>query len=109
MLNSAKPNGCVDPCPPVRNRYFYGKLLDVAQFDIEQSYMNGKRWLLNRLFSGYGVICGLNVQLGPDNQRSRVTPRPSIDKHGHEIMVWQPAGAQPLPPPPPAPSPPAPP
>lgn len=112
MLNNAKPNGCVDPCPPVRNRYFYGKLLDVAQFDIEQSYMNGKRWLLNRLVSGYGVICGLNVQLGPDNQSIVVTPGLAIDKCGHEIMVCQPSVPLPLPPPaqpPPTPPPTAPP
>lgn len=32
MLNNTKPDGCVDICPPVRNRYFYGKLLDVFHF-----------------------------------------------------------------------------
>jgi hypothetical protein len=105
MLNNAKPNGCVDPCPPVRNRYFYGKLLDVAQFDLEQSYLNGKRWLLNRLVSGYGVICGLNVQLGPDNQSIVVTPGLAIDKCGREILVCQPSDPQPLPAPPPQPPP----
>lgn len=99
MLNHAKPNSCVDPCPPVRNRYFYGKLLDVAQFDLEQSYLNGKRWLLNRLVSGWGVICGLNVQLGPDYQSIVVTPGVAIDKCGHEIMVCRPSDPQPLPPP----------
>jgi hypothetical protein len=100
MLNNANPNGCVDPCPPVRNRYFYGKLLDVAQFDLEQSYLNGKRWLLNRLVSGWGVICGLNVQLGPDNQSVIVTPGLAIDKCGHEIMVCRPSYPYPLPAPP---------
>jgi len=100
MLNHAKPNGCVDLCPPVRNRYFYGKLLDVAQFDLEQSYFNEKRWLLNRLVSGWGVICGLNVQLGADNQSVVVTPGLAIDKCGHEIMVCRPSDPQPLPPPP---------
>lgn len=100
MLNN-EPNGCVDPCPPVRNRYFYGKLLDVAQFELEQSYINGKRWLLNRLVSGYGVICGLNVQLGSDNQSIIVTPGLAIDKCGREIMVCHPSEPQPLPAPPP--------
>jgi hypothetical protein len=100
MLNNAKPNGCVDLCPPVRNRYFYGKLLDVGQFDLEQSYLNGKRWMLNRLVSGYGVVCGLNVLLGPDNQSIVVSPGVAIDKCGHEIMVCQPSGPQTLPAPP---------
>ena len=48
---------------PVRNRYFYGKLLDVFHFELEQSYFNAKRWRLNRRVFGFGVICGLDVQL----------------------------------------------
>ncbi len=102
MLNNVKPDGCVDICPPVRNRYFYGKLLDVFHFELEQNYFNAKRWLLNRLVSGYGVICGLNVQLGSDNQSIIVTPGLAIDKCGHEIMVCQPSQPWPLPAPPPA-------
>ena len=46
---------------PKRNHYFYGKLMDVAQFNKEQSYLNHKRWLLNRLMFGGGIICGLKV------------------------------------------------
>lgn len=102
MLNNVKPDGCVDVCPPVRNRYFYGKLLDVFHFELEQNYFNAKRWLLNRLVSGYGVICGLNVELGSDNQSIIVTPGIAIDKCGHEIMLCRPSDPQPLPPPPPA-------
>ena len=100
MLNNVKPDGCVDVCPPVRNRYFYGKLLDVFHFELEQNYFNAKRWLLNRLVSGYGVICGLNVQLGSDNQSIIVTPGIAIDKCGHEIMLCQPSPPQSLPAPP---------
>jgi hypothetical protein len=40
---------------PVRNRYFYGKLLDVHQLEMEQEYFNAKRQLLNRLVTGPGV------------------------------------------------------
>jgi hypothetical protein len=101
MLNNAKPNGCVDLCPPVRNRYFYGKLLDVVHFELEQDYFNAKRWMLNRLVSGYGVICGLNVQIGPDNQSIVVTSGLAIDKCGREIMVCQTSDPQMLPAPPP--------
>lgn len=78
-------------CPPVRNRYFYGKLLDVFHFDMEQKYFNEKRWLLNRLVSGYGVICGLNVTLGSDGQSVVVSPGVAIDKCGKEIVVCQPS------------------
>src|SRR3970282_1579003 len=45
---------------PTRNRYFYGKLLTERHFDLEQRYFNRKRWLLNRLTLGSGVICGLH-------------------------------------------------
>ncbi len=105
MLNHAKNDGCVDICPPVRNRYFYGKMLDVFHFELEQEYFNRKRWLLNRLVSGYGVLCGLNVQLGSDGQSIVVTPGIAIDKCGHEIVVCQPSDPVPLDPPPPAPNP----
>lgn len=100
MLKNHTPDGCVEICPPVRNRYFYGKLLDVFHFELEQNYFNAKRWMLNRLVSGYGVICGLNVQLGSDNQSVIVTPGIAIDRCGHEIIVCQNSEPQPLPPPP---------
>jgi hypothetical protein len=72
---------------PVRNRYFYGKLLDVYHFQLETDYMNAKRRLLNRLVSGYGVICGLDVRCGPDGRHVVVTPGVAIDKWGREIIV----------------------
>lgn len=99
MASNCQSAPGVTVCPPVRNRYFYGKLLDVFHFELEQSYMNDKRWLLNRLVSGYGVVCGLNVKLGPDGQSVVVTPGMAIDKCGREIMVCEPSDPYPLPPP----------
>lgn len=75
---------------PVRNRYFYGKLLDVYHFQLETDYMNAKRHLLNRLVSGYGVVCGLDVQPGTDGRHVVVTPGVAIDKWGREIVVPEP-------------------
>lgn len=72
---------------PVRNRYFFGKLMDVHHFELETAYFNGKRNLLNRFVSGYGVVCGLDVQPGPDNRTIVVTPGFAIDKWGREILV----------------------
>jgi hypothetical protein len=92
-----------DLCPPVRNRYYYGKLLDVFHLELEQNYFNAKRWLINRLVVGYGVVCGLNVELGPDGQSVVVTPGVALDKCGREIIVCQPSEPVPLPPPLPAP------
>ncbi len=71
----------------VRNRYFYGKLLDVLHFELEQNYFNSKRWLLNRVVTGYGVICGLNVQAGPNASSVLVSPGVAIDKWGRELIV----------------------
>jgi len=59
-------------------------------FELEQNYFNGKRWMLNRLVSGYGVVCGLGVQLAPGAQKVIVLPGVAIDKCGREIMVCSP-------------------
>lgn len=74
---------------PVRNRYFYGKLLDVFHFEMEQNYFNTKRWLLNRVVTGYGVICGMQVLLTSDGTGVYVTPGIALDKCGREIIVCQ--------------------
>lgn len=73
--------------PFVRNRYFYGKLLDVFHFELEQNYLNGKRWLLNRLISGYGVLCGLDVQPAQDGRKVVVTSGIALDRGGRESIV----------------------
>lgn len=72
---------------PVRNHFFYGKLMDVYQFELETGYFNAKRRLLNRLVSGYGVVCGLNVEPGPDGRHVVIAPGVAIDKWGREIIV----------------------
>lgn len=97
MATSSSSADCM--CAPVRNRYFYGKLLDVFHFEMEQNYFNDKRQLLNRLISGYGVVCGLNVTLGSDGNSVVVSPGVAIDKCGREIIVCQPSDPFPLPPP----------
>jgi hypothetical protein len=100
MMTMTSQSGVpVDFCSPVRNRYFYGKLLDVFHFELEQNYFNNKRWLLNRVVTGYGVVCGLNVSFGPDGQSVVVSPGVAIDKCGREIIVCQPSEPFPLPPP----------
>ena len=71
----------------VRNRYFYGKLLDVYHFELETNYLNDKRWLLNRLVFGHGVVCGLDVKCGPEDNTVIITPGVAIDKWGREIIV----------------------
>jgi hypothetical protein len=54
---------------------------------LEQNYSNNKRWLLNRLISGYGVICGLDVQPAKKGRAVEVTPGIALDRGGREIVV----------------------
>ena len=71
---------------PRRNNYFYGKLLDVGHLEMEQSYFNRKRWLLNRLGLGEGVLCGLDVK--PQDGKLCVTPGVAIEgASGCDIIV----------------------
>ena len=49
-----------------RNNYYYGKMLTSRDFQNEQSYMNDKRRLGNRLFQGSGIVYGLDVVAADD-------------------------------------------
>jgi hypothetical protein len=71
---------------PVRNRYFYGKLLDVRHFELEQAYLVGRRRLLNRLGLGAGVLCGLEVTATPEGQ-IQISAGVAVDGRGREIVV----------------------
>lgn len=75
--------------PFERNRYFYGKLLTVRDFETEQKYMNDKRRLINRLLHGPGVISGLQV-LAVDDKSISVEMGVAIDAYGREIVVPSP-------------------
>jgi len=68
-------------------RYFYGQRLDVSHFESEQDYFKGKMRLMNRLVIGCGVVCGLDVEVGPDRHSVVVTPGFALDKCGREIVV----------------------
>ncbi|MCU0526264.1 MAG: hypothetical protein MUF72_15715 [Elainella sp. Prado103] len=72
---------------PTRNQFFYGKLMDVFHFQLETTYQNRKRWLLNRLNLGFGVVCGLTVVPTNDNQHVQVAAGVAIDKLGREMIV----------------------
>jgi len=58
-----------------RNKYFYGKLMTVSDFELEQEYFNGKRYLLNRLIHGKGLLFGFsNLEL--------------LQESSDEVTVW---------------------
>lgn len=69
-----------------RNRYFYGKLLTVRDFETEQNYHNSKRAMLNRLVTGSGVVCGLGVSAS-DESTLMIESGMAIDYQGREIVV----------------------
>jgi hypothetical protein len=72
---------------PIRNHYFYGQLLGVQQFELETEYGIGQLRLVSRLIFGYGVVCGLAVDLSDDGTQVRVAPGVAIDKRGRLIVV----------------------
>lgn len=75
--------------PFERNRYFYGKLLTVRDFESEQKYVNDKRRFLNRTLHGTGVVAGLQVVMIDDKSIS-VQAGIALDDLGREIVVPSP-------------------
>lgn len=72
--------------PFERNKYFYGKLLSVDDFELEQKYMNDKRRMINQFLFGCGVAAGLNV-VRIDEQTVSVETGFALDSWGREIVV----------------------
>ena len=73
-----------------RNNYFFGKLLTVNDFQLEQQYFKGKHELANRLFHGSGIVEGLVVeelQQIDDEWKIKLTEGIAIDTLGNDIIV----------------------
>jgi len=68
-----------------RNNYFHGKTLSARDLTAEQQYFNQKRWLVNRMVLGWGIVCGLEVRL--DNGCLSVSSGLALDCCGHELLV----------------------
>jgi hypothetical protein len=75
--------------PIVRNRYFYGKLLTVRDFETEQRYESAKRRLLNRVVNGAGIVCGFGVTVG-DDATLIIESGLALDYLGREIALDEP-------------------
>lgn len=72
--------------PLARNKYFYGKLLTVRDFEIEQKYFNNKRRIINRMINGTGVVSGLSVTAG-DDSTLMIESGLALDYSGREIII----------------------
>ena len=75
--------------PFERNNYFHGKQFTVRDLVQEQSYINDKRHLINRMILGWGVVCGLDVTWYEKSGRLMVSPGMAIDCCGREIIVCE--------------------
>lgn len=77
----------------MRNKYFYGKRMTVTDFELEQEYFNRKRYLLNRLIYGEGLLCGFRhfkVLTGNSNGEVSIIFEDggvALDSLGQEIVV----------------------
>src|SRR4051794_10825061 len=72
-----------------RPRYFAGKIVTADDFELEQRYHMERRWLLNRMFQGAGVVSGLGV-VADEQSTVTVAPGFALDPHGREILVSEP-------------------
>lgn len=82
-------SGNTDFFPLERNRYFYGKLLTVRDFEIEQNYTRNSAQLMHRLAFGAGVVCGLGVSAS-DDSTLLIESGMAIDYLGRMVTVEEP-------------------
>ena len=82
-------SGNMDFFPLERNRYFYGKLLTVRDFEIEQKYTRNSSQLMHRLVYGAGVVCGLGVSAS-DDSTLLIESGMAIDYLGRMVTVEEP-------------------
>jgi hypothetical protein len=80
-----------EPQTPLRNHFFFGKLMDVPDFNVEQAYVVEKFKRHHQRLHGSGVVCGLKVSEHPNPAcRDRylvVGPGSALDCCGNEILV----------------------
>jgi len=73
-----------------RNKFFYGKLLSVDDFQTEQDYFRKKNRLLNRSLEGSGIIHGLevsNIESVNNGISLQITAGYALDSCGDLIVV----------------------
>ncbi|NLV86817.1 MAG: hypothetical protein GX025_06330, partial [Clostridiales bacterium] len=72
--------------PFERNRYYVGKLLTSADFQVEQVYGSQKRRFINEMMFGGGIVCGLGVY-SLDDLSIMIESGLALDFWGREIVV----------------------
>ncbi len=72
--------------PFERNKYFFGKLLSVEDFNLEQKYVNDKRRMINSFLLGAGIAAGMYV-VQIDERTISVERGFALDYLGREIVI----------------------
>ena len=67
--------------------FFYGLLLDESRLKQETLYQNPKRWMLNRLVLGTGVVYGLDVDVDPQNSGMILVVQPGVALDGWDAKL----------------------
>lgn len=76
--------------PFKRNNYYFGKLLSVGDFELEQAYFRQKMHLMNKIAFKEGVVEGLEVKTYEDNKEKIVIhPGICVDEVGEMIVVHE--------------------
>jgi hypothetical protein len=92
---------CGDVVDFTRLHYFHGRALGALDLRREQAYHLEKARLRNRLLHGWGIVCGLGVEIvskqpcDPDDEEPNawalvVQPGAALDCRGNEIVVRNP-------------------
>ena len=92
QLDRADDPACADGTL-TRNRYFFGKVLSVDDFEQEQAYNRTKHRRHNRLLHGYGTVHGLGVTVvsgSGGGSQLRVAPGIAIGPDGEELVICDP-------------------
>jgi hypothetical protein len=93
LADRVRDGSCGDVRPLTRNRYFYGKLMSVDDFTLEQEYVRGKGRRHNLLLHGVGIAWGLEVTVEPGpttGDQVVVSPGLAIGPTGEELLVCEP-------------------
>jgi hypothetical protein len=83
MQTESKPMSDLKPFE--RLRYYFGRLLTVDDFTLEQNYFRGKQKLHNRALHGFGIVSGMRVCV--ESGKVIVSAGLALDCAGNELVV----------------------
>ena len=101
MAKAPPATACSDVVGFTRLHYFHGQALGAVDLRQEQAYHLEKARLRNRLLHGWGIVCGLDVEVvpkqpcDPDDETPNasvlvVAPGAALDCQGNEVIVREP-------------------